>query len=96
VGWNGGLNPTNITWESPTPTQRYEGKFCLQKAAFKALSRNGCWELIEPYDAFTAEIWKGDQTNTFVMFLNSEYGFVVSVPITNSLKQFSLQIAKMS
>jgi hypothetical protein len=41
----------------PQMTQPYEGKFCLQKAALKALSRNG-WELIEPYDAFTAETWK--------------------------------------
>ena len=41
----------------PKLTQPYEGKFCLQKAALKALSRNG-WELIEPYDAFTAETWK--------------------------------------
>ena len=50
--WQGGLNPANVTYENPTPTTGYtEGKFCLQKAALKALSRRG-WELIQPSEAF--------------------------------------------
>lgn len=58
VGWNGGPDPANITdYDNVDWTNPYEGKFCLQKAGLKALSRNG-WELIEPYDAFTAYTWK--------------------------------------
>ena len=50
--WEGGLDPANVTYENPTPTTGYtEGKFCLQKAALKALSRRG-WELIQPSEAF--------------------------------------------
>jgi hypothetical protein len=50
--WQGGLDPANVTYENPTPTTGYtEGKFCLQKAALKALSRRG-WELIQPSEAF--------------------------------------------
>ncbi len=50
--WQGGLNPANVTYANPTPTTGYtEGKFCLQKAALKALSRRG-WELIQPSEAF--------------------------------------------
>jgi len=50
--WQGGLNPANVTYVNPTPTTGYtEGKFCLQKAALKALSRRG-WELIQPSEAF--------------------------------------------
>lgn len=56
AGWEGGLHPANITWHNPILTQPYQGKFCLQKAALKALSRNG-WELADPYEAFTAENW---------------------------------------
>ena len=49
--WQGGLDPANVTYVNPTPTTGYtEGKFCLQKAALKALSRRG-WELIEPSEA---------------------------------------------
>jgi hypothetical protein len=51
--WYGGPNPSNLTYpsDSATSTAPYEGKFCLQKAALKALSRRG-WELIEPSEAF--------------------------------------------
>ena len=51
--WYGGPNPSNLTYpsSSATSTAPYEGKFCLQKAALKALSRRG-WELIEPSEAF--------------------------------------------
>ena len=50
--WQGGLDPANVTYVNPTPTTGYtEGKFCLQKAALKALSRRG-WELIQPSEAF--------------------------------------------
>ena len=51
--WYGGPNPSNLTYlsSSATSTAPYEGKFCLQKAAFKALSRRG-WELIQPSEAF--------------------------------------------
>ena len=53
--WYGGPNPSNLTYpsDSATSTAPYEGKFCLQKAALKALSRRG-WELIEPSEAFEA------------------------------------------
>lgn len=51
--WYGGLVPSNMTYPSSDAslTTPYEGKFCLQKAALKALSRRG-WELIEPDEAF--------------------------------------------
>ena len=51
--WYGGPIPSNLTYpsSSATSTAPYEGKFCLQKAALKALSRRG-WELIEPSEAF--------------------------------------------
>ena len=51
--WYGGPIPSNLTYpsSSSTSTAPYEGKFCLQKAALKALSRRG-WELIEPSEAF--------------------------------------------
>jgi len=51
--WYGGLNPSNLTYPSSDSslTTPYEGKFCLQKAALKAISRQG-WELIEPDEAF--------------------------------------------
>jgi hypothetical protein len=51
--WTGGLQPSNVTYPHATLTAQYEGKFCLQKAALKALSRKG-WELIEPSEAFEA------------------------------------------
>jgi len=56
--WYGGPNPSNLTYPSPsaTSTAPYEGKFCLQKAALKALSRRG-WELIEPSEAFKPGGW---------------------------------------
>ena len=51
--WYGGPNPSNITYPSSAATfsAPYQGKFCLQKAALKALLRRG-WELIEPEEAF--------------------------------------------
>ena len=51
--WYGGPNPSNLTYPSSfaTATAPYEGKFCLQQAALKALSRRG-WELIQPSEAF--------------------------------------------
>jgi len=51
--WYGGPNPLNLSYPSPsaTKTTPYNGKFCLQQAALKALSRRG-WELIEPLEAF--------------------------------------------
>ena len=51
--WTGGLQPSNVAYPHATLTAQYEGKFCLQKAALKALSRKG-WELIEPSEAFEA------------------------------------------
>jgi len=51
--WYGGPNPSNLTYPSSfaTATAPYEGKFCLQQAALKALSRRG-WDLIAPSEAF--------------------------------------------
>ena len=51
--WYGGLVPSNMTYPSSgaSLTTPYQGKFCLQKAVLKALSRRG-WELIEPDEAF--------------------------------------------
>ena len=51
--WTGGLQPSNVTYPHATLTAPYEGKFCLQKAVLKTLSRKG-WELIEPSEAFEA------------------------------------------
>merc|ERR1712159_431439 len=57
--WSGGLNPSNMTdpSSSATLTAPYEGKFCLQKAVLKALSRRG-WELIEPSEAFGLDYYR--------------------------------------
>ena len=51
--WYGGVDVSNMAYPGDRSgvTTPYEGKFCLQKAAFKALSRAG-WELIEPTEAF--------------------------------------------
>ena len=63
--WYGGPNPSNLTYpsSSATSTEPYEGKFCLQKAALKALSRRG-WELIEPSEAFKPA-WYYDYSSTY-------------------------------
>jgi hypothetical protein len=51
--WYGGVDVSKMAYPGDRSgvTTPYEGKFCLQKAAFKALSRAG-WELIEPTEAF--------------------------------------------
>ena len=47
--WSGGVDPSNVTYpvEQASLTPAYKGKFCLQRATLRALSRRG-WELIEP------------------------------------------------
>ena len=74
--WEGGLDPANVTYENPTPTTGYtEGKFCLQKAALKALSRRG-WELIQPSEAFEPHGYYG-YTNAWLRDIYASKTFKV-------------------
>ena len=74
--WTGGLDPANVTYENPTPTTGYtEGKFCLQKAALKALSRRG-WELIQPSEAFEPHGYYG-YTNAWLRDIYASKTFKV-------------------
>lgn len=70
--WYGGVDVSKMTYPGDRSgvTTPYEGKFCLQKAAFKALSRAG-WELIEPTEAFKPS-WKYNN-NYANPFLEDEY-----------------------
>ena len=74
--WQGGLDPANVTYVNPTPTTGYtEGKFCLQKAALKALSRRG-WELIQPSEAFEPHGYYG-YTNAWLRDIYASKTFKV-------------------
>jgi len=70
--WYGGVDVSKMAYPGDRSgvTTPYEGKFCLQKAAFKALSRAG-WELIEPTEAFKPS-WTYNK-NYANPFLEDEY-----------------------
>ena len=75
--WQGGLNPANVTYANPTPTTGYTGKFCLQKAALKALSRRGC-ELIQTSEEFEPHgYYGGYYRNEWIRDLYSSKTFKV-------------------
>jgi hypothetical protein len=75
--WYGGPIPSNLTYpsSSATSTAPYEGKFCLQKAALKALSRRG-WELIQPSEAFEPHGYYG-YTNAWLRDIYASKTFKV-------------------
>ena len=77
------LVPSNMTYPSSDAslTTPYEGKFCLQKAALKALSRRG-WELIEPDEAFKPS-WHYDYR------YNPAYREEIYAPKTFKVRKYS-------